>query len=378
MKAYFLGFVSLAFMAACSSGSSTSAVGVGQGSGGDAGLGANGGGGTASPDGVVLSLAVGDESACGLFAAGLVACAGRNHEGQLGNGTVVDSQVPVHVLMGATSTSVGATGACAILADGSASCWGTSSITNGKGPLPTTIAGVSDAKEIHVGSDLACVRTGSSVMCWGSNGPASVPTQITGLTNVAELSFGSGDKVCAVQSDHTTQCWSPNETTATAGPLTNVAHIGLGSFGGCAVLTDATVSCWGGNSNGQVGNGSASSTKIEDPHVVAGLSAVAGIAVGYDFACAWKKSGEAYCWGSNDEGAVGDGTYADRYVPTRVMGLDSVQEIQAYGGNACARLVDGSVRCWGHLNSLLDDGKHTSLEDSSLDFNVNVPIEVGL
>jgi hypothetical protein len=80
--------------------------------------------------------------------------------------------------------------------------------------------------------------------------------------------------------------------------------------------------------------------------------------------------------GGNGEGAVGDGTYADRYVPTRVLALDSVQEIRAYGGNACARKTDGSIYCWGHLNSLLDDGKHTALEDSSQDFNV--PVQIGL
>lgn len=103
-----------------------------------------------------------------------------------------------------------------------------------------------------------------------------------------------------------------------------------------------------------------------------------GVTSGSDFACAWTTDGAAYCWGSNQSGQVADGTYADRYVPTRVVGLGSVAEIQASNSNACARTIDGGLFCWGHLNSLLDDGKHTALENSSADFNANIPVAVGL
>ena len=55
-----------------------------------------------------------------------VACWGRNHSGQLGNGTLIHSSTPVTVkgLSDAVAVAAGRFHACAVLSDGSARCWG--------------------------------------------------------------------------------------------------------------------------------------------------------------------------------------------------------------------------------------------------------------
>jgi alpha-tubulin suppressor-like RCC1 family protein len=53
------------------------------------------------------------------------------------------------------------------------------------------------------------------------------------------------------------------------------------------------------------------------------------------------------CWGANDTGQVGDGTFDDKFAPTPVMGLTGVAEVSAGSAHTCARRTDGSVACWG-------------------------------
>lgn len=64
-------------------------------------------------------------------------------------------------------------------------------------------------------------------------------------------------------------------------------------------------------------------------------------------ACASTATGEAYCWGQNSYGKLGDGTETYRELPTRVAGLSDVAEIGADGDRTCARTRGGDVYCWG-------------------------------
>jgi alpha-tubulin suppressor-like RCC1 family protein len=65
--------------------------------------------------------------------------------------------------------------------------------------------------------------------------------------------------------------------------------------------------------------------------------------------CGVTSDGAAKCWGRNDTGAAGDGTLADKLIPTQVLTLTSgVQQISTGKNHACAVVADGTVKCWGY------------------------------
>jgi len=66
--------------------------------------------------------------------------------------------------------------------------------------------------------------------------------------------------------------------------------------------------------------------------------------------CAVTTSNRAYCWGTNYEGMLGDGTRDERHVPTAVMGGLAFRQISAGVNHTCGVTTDFRAYCWG------DDG----------------------
>jgi alpha-tubulin suppressor-like RCC1 family protein len=71
------------------------------------------------------------------------------------------------------------------------------------------------------------------------------------------------------------------------------------------------------------------------------------MAMAETFACARMKDGSARCWGANEAGELGDGTEEARSESTLVTKAAHVAAVAASGGHACALGADGTVVCWG-------------------------------
>lgn len=139
--------------------------------------------------------------------------------------------------------------------------------------------------------------------------------------------------------------------------LTNVAQVTAGGHHSCARLTNGQARCWGANGYGQLGDGTLTS-RTRPASVNAGggtgrLTAVAQIAAGGFHTCARLTNGLAACWGRNNRGQLGDGTFTTRRRPTLVSNpagsgwLTGVAEVSTDDQNSCARLTSGQVVCWG-------------------------------
>jgi alpha-tubulin suppressor-like RCC1 family protein len=63
--------------------------------------------------------------------------------------------------------------------------------------------------------------------------------------------------------------------------------------------------------------------------------------------CAISVEGDAYCWGYNTYGQLGDGTTMDRLAPVRVAGGLKFSAIASKGLYTYALTSDGRLVCWG-------------------------------
>ena len=91
--------------------------------------------------------------------------------------------------------------------------------------------------------------------------------------------------------------------------------VGMGYANACARLEGDAVACWSDNNFfGQLGTGD---TLMPPSHMsdVSGIRGVQEIELSDSHACAILADGGYRCWGHNQFGQLGDGTFVDRYAP---------------------------------------------------------------
>ena len=127
--------------------------------------------------------------------------------------------------------------------------------------------------------------------------------------------------------------------------LANVTDITAGWSHVCAVAS-GTVKCWGENSNGGIGDGSA--TLRTSPTTATGVTGITEVTAGGGFTCAREAvGGTAQCWGYNISGMLADGTTMERRTAVSAAGVSSAVEIVAGDFHSCSVASDSTVKCWG-------------------------------
>lgn len=298
-----------------------------------------------------LSVSSGTDHTCAL-ASGRVFCWGRNVNGQLGIGSYSSSSVPVAVgglLSGkeVTALSVGGQHTCAV-AEGKVYCWGDNQnarlgigVTGGSYTVPTAVVstGALSGKtvtDIAAGGFHTCVIADGDAYCWGSNTYGEIGNNVSGTTVNA-----------------------PTATLKEAGALqgVTVTRIAAGSSYTCAIAGGKGY-CWGKNSpSGNLGS-SAPVSLYAKPLAInpfglwnTAADTVTDITAGVDHACAIVK-GKVYCWGGNTNGQLGTGTAGAAQSAPRAVAASSVLdgypalEVSAGAAHTCARTMAG-VACWG-------------------------------
>ena len=262
---------------------------------------------------------------------------------------------------------------CALGVDNRAYCWGGNRLSQlgpatgetcagdfGDEPCaatPTVVPGALTFDAISAGLIHSCGLVGGEMFCWGNSAfggfgilnafsiqTASPVPGAAGLTSISQFSAGVGG--CVIQGTQPF-CWAnpgssagvvgdgtvePRFTpTALATPEpfafisaadenTNLGH-------SCGVTTSGQGLCWGANDEGQLGTTAPDMCSFFDqefvcspfPLAVDGGLQFAKLAVGFAYTCGVTPTGDAYCWGRNRGGQLGDGTTVSRGAPVRVL-----------------------------------------------------------
>jgi alpha-tubulin suppressor-like RCC1 family protein len=142
-----------------------------------------------------------------------------------------------------------------------------------------------------------------------------------------------------------------------------VARVSQGSWGSvCALTTSKAAYCWGDNSYGTIGDGTTSYANLPTP-VSGGLIFSAGFTSGYgSHQCGLVAGGQAYCWGRNTFGEVGDNSTVDRSQPVAVQGGHTFTSIVTSSYSTCGLTTAAQVYCWGWTaGGTLGDGDAGSI-----------------
>ena len=361
-----------------------------------------------------------DAHTCALTTEGKAYCWGQGGSGRLGNNSTTDSSTPVAVQMPAgvsfQSIAAGSAHTCALTTTGQAYCWGwneygqlgNNSTTNSRIPVAVQMPASVSFQSITAGYAHTCaLTTTGQAYCWGTNGYGQLGNGSTTKSSIpaavqmpASVSFQSitanGNHTCALTAEGKAYCWGWNEygqlgnnsTTKSSIPAAVQMPAGVARFqsiaaGGlhtCALTTTGQAYCWGLNVDGQLGNNSTTGSRIPVAvQMPAGVS-FQPITAGVAHTCALTTTGQAYCWGLNVDGQLGNNSTTGSRIPVAVQmpaGV-SFQSITAGGEHACALTNKGKAYCWG-LNNQGQLGNN-STTNSSIPLavslaGVNVPVE---
>lgn len=123
-----------------------------------------------------------------------------------------------------------------------------------------------------------------------------------------------------------------------------------------AVLSDGSLYTWGDNLFGQLGNGSEGEGTSANrptlvPHFPPAGSTITTVAAGQFFNAAVLSDGSLYAWGANEFGQIGDGTTNPRPSPTLVADFPpagtTITSVALGLHHSAALLSDGSLYMWG-------------------------------
>lgn len=326
----------------------------------------------------------------------------------------------------ATRTVSGTNRTCAILSN-NVWCWGSNNMgqlgdgTTVNSNIPVKVRSIGDMKygkiiDIFTAQHHSCVLTqlgiNKKVYCWGDNRSgqlgnsdfgssySAVPIEIKVVGSAAISDFsgnkisaigGTGDTSCAIASGKV-YCWggndrgqlgygspgSPGYSAAPAminsgGPnripnnysATKLSTGGSRSRTMCVITTEKRAYCWGQAKFGQLGVGPIASDNYSLATRVKGLEDVIDISQdGYwwtkdpDYVthtCAIANAGRVYCWGGaglGQSGSPGSGTPRKHLQPAEVHGLPGeALQVEVGISHSCALMNNGGKRevyCWGN------------------------------
>ncbi|CAN5696554.1 hypothetical protein BH23GEM7_BH23GEM7_26080 [soil metagenome] len=288
-----------------------------------------------------VQISTGLHHTCAVNEAGQAYCWGRNQFGQLGDGTTELRSRPRLVAGGLVWASVtaGHNHTCGVTTAGDGFCWGNgadgrlgnSSTASRPTPQPIAVSGGDTWQILTAGERHTCGMTPDGrAYCWGHNfrGQLGDGTSTNRTTRVL------------VVDDHTWQV------------------VSAGARHTCGVATTGDTYCWGERDSGRLGNGASGTAAVTRPNLVLGGHKWTHVAARSAHTCGITTSGESYCWGRNNAGQLGDGTTTLRTAPALILNNHVWAELKPGMSNTtCGVAPSGEAYCWGYnLRGQVGDG----------------------
>jgi alpha-tubulin suppressor-like RCC1 family protein len=305
---------------------------------------------------------------------GTTACVGFNDDGQCGVGTVGDkgetltlvgTSVDSFALAGSQvhviETTTGAHLSAGRNNDGELG----DGTTQSRATFAAGVAGTFD--KVAAGVASCARRTDGTVVCWGDDSYGGVGggagDNTPGPQALADtwVDIASGSiSICGIRlssADQLLECWGYDhylgaavESPSAVNGNVDVdwASVDMGNSHACALKTNGDAWCWGRQQNGKLGNGNTSLNRA-GPVAVQGGHTFVQIAAGYNGTCAIDDSNEMYCWGYMQLDENPAATYT---TPTKVLDGQTWQHVFAEVENKyCGVTTGGELWCWGSILS---------------------------
>ena len=276
-------------------------------------------GGTLKP-GLFKYATLGKRHSVGISPAGFMYAWGDNSYGQLGDGTSVDKIIPTII----------------------------TSVDNGS----NTIVNAPSWKKVVASNHNLAIDQSGRLYAWGNNDHGQLGNVITTPTTTTTITpLANSSTPLLIGSASSTDKW--------LSIVVGDSHsMGLKWNSILPIASNLELYTWGSNQYGQLGDGTniSSSTPIKIPNPVGAHWVV--IACGSDHSMGLDNTGRLYTWGRNNHGQLGDGTNANRNLPTSTsstvfnlidgggnnsIAVDGLKNLYSWGDNSSGELGDNTL-----------------------------------
>ena len=312
---------------------------------------------------------------------------GNGFAGGLGSGSTTNVSSPVTIVGGFTdwaSIVAGYQMGAGIRANGQLWTWGNNTV--GKlGNLSTTstsspvsVSGdFSDWVQVAMGNGHTVgLRVNGTVWAWGAgtfgrtgdgfNNNNSSPRSVSGnFSDWIQISAGAFHSV-GLRVNGQAWSWGYNGTgslgdgtalnraspVSVVGGFTDWVQVASGGNSSAGIRSNGQAWTWGVNASGALGDNTITASRLSPVSVVGGFTDWVQISVGTNGMSAIRANGQAWCWGRNNFGQLGDNTITSRSSPVSVVGgISDWIQISSGIGHTMAIRSNGQAWGWGYNNS---------------------------
>lgn len=230
-------------------------------------------------------------------------------------------------------------------------------------------------ERVTTGAAYTCgVTEDGETYCWGRNEQGQLGNGDTAdrrepapvATKQAFVEITAAGHTCGLTGDSTIHCWGDNhygqlgDRTMTArsepvplgGDDLTFVRVSAGTEHACELTENGKLYCWGGSHVGEasgeeVGMGARAPDATLRPTAITGGLTFSEVDAAEDHTCGVTEGGDAYCWGDNAAGNLGNGSVQPSDQPVRVTGSLAFAQLSASTVHTCGVTKQNAAYCWG-------------------------------